>query len=64
MAATPKLLVQPAHEVHEFSSTRQCVTAFSVMIGTVLEMLDIYRWFTADFDTSGLKNAESPHRLR
>src|SRR6202453_4535454 len=40
MAVAPKTLTQPTHEVHEFSSTRKWIIAFSVMLGTVLEVLD------------------------
>ena len=40
MAVAPKPLTQPTHEVHEFSSTRKWIIAFSVMLGTVLEVLD------------------------
>ena len=40
MAVAPKPLTQPTHEVHEFSSTRKWVIAASVMLGTVLEVLD------------------------
>ena len=40
MAVAPKTITQPAHEVHEFSSTRKWIIAFSVMLGTVLEVLD------------------------
>src|ERR1700735_501565 len=50
MAATPKPLVPPTHEVHEFSSTRKWVIAFSVMLGTVLEILD-----------SSIVNVSLPH---
>jgi MFS transporter, DHA2 family, multidrug resistance protein len=51
MAATPKpLAAQPAHEVHEFTSTRKWIIAFSVMLGTVLEVLD-----------SSIVNVSLPH---
>src|SRR4030081_740926 len=40
MAATPKPVVQTTHEIHEFTSTRKWIIAFSVMLGTVLEVLD------------------------
>src|SRR6202158_6156141 len=50
MAATPKPVVQPTHEVHEFSSTRKWIIAFSVMLGTVLEVLD-----------SSIVNVSLPH---
>src|SRR5271155_2759293 len=50
MAVAPKPLTQPAHEVHEFSSTRKWVIAFSVMLGTVLEVLD-----------SSIVNVSLPH---
>ena len=50
MAATPKPLVPPTHEVHEFSSTRKWIIAFSVMLGTVLEVLD-----------SSIVNVSLPH---
>ena len=36
----PKPLTQSTHEVHEFSSTRKWIIAFSVMLGTILEVLD------------------------
>src|ERR1700740_61009 len=49
-AATPKPIVQPTHEVHEFSSTRKWVIAFSVMLGAVLEVLD-----------SSIVNVSLPH---
>ena len=50
MAVAPKPLTQPTHEVHEFSSTRKWVIAFSVMLGTVLEVLD-----------SSIVNVSLPH---
>ena len=50
MAVAPKPLVQPTHEVHEFSSTRKWIIAFSVMLGTVLEVLD-----------SSIVNVSLPH---
>src|SRR6202158_345909 len=50
MAATPKPVVQPTHEVHEFTSTRKWIIAFSVMLGTVLEVLD-----------SSIVNVSLPH---
>jgi DHA2 family multidrug resistance protein len=50
MAVAPKTIVQPAHEVHEFSSTRKWIIAFSVMLGTVLEVLD-----------SSIVNVSLPH---
>ena len=50
MSATPKLVVQPTHEVHEFSSSRKWIIAFSVMLGTVLEVLD-----------SSIVNVSLPH---
>src|SRR5208282_2623387 len=50
MAATPEPLVQPPHEVYEFSSTRKWVIAFSVMLCTVLEVLD-----------SSIVNVSLPH---
>src|ERR1700690_2686224 len=40
MAVAPKSIPQTTHEVHEFSSTRKWIIAFSVMLGTVLEVLD------------------------
>src|SRR5271157_6519787 len=49
MAVAPKSLT-PTHEVHEFSSTRKWVIAFSVMLGTVLEVLD-----------SSIVNVSLPH---
>src|SRR5215470_11006934 len=48
-AATPKPIVQ-AHEIHEFSSTRKWVIAFSVMLGASLEVLD-----------SSIVNVSLPH---
>jgi MFS transporter, DHA2 family, multidrug resistance protein len=50
MSATPKPIVQPAHEVYEFSPTRKWIIAFSVMLGTVLELLD-----------SSIVNVSLPH---
>src|ERR1700730_13311661 len=50
MAATPKPVVQPTHEVHEFTSTRKWIIALSVMLGTVLEVLD-----------SSIVNVSLPH---
>ena len=50
MAVAPKTITQPTHEVHEFSSTRKWVIAFSVMLGTVLEVLD-----------SSIVNVSLPH---
>src|SRR5882672_11064789 len=50
MAVAPKTIPQPTHEVHEFSSTRKWVIAFSVMLGTVLEVLD-----------SSIVNVSLPH---
>ncbi len=50
MAATPKQLVQPPHEVYEFSSARKWVIAVSVMLCTVLEVLD-----------SSIVNVSLPH---
>src|SRR5271166_6751244 len=50
MAVAPKSLPQTTHEVHEFSSTRKWVIAFSVMLGTVLEVLD-----------SSIVNVSLPH---
>src|ERR1019366_2430837 len=50
MAATPKPLVLPTHEVYEFSSTRKWVIAVSVMLCTVLEVLD-----------SSIVNVSLPH---
>src|ERR1700682_1336606 len=50
MAVAPKTITQPAHEVHEFSSTRKWIIAFSVMLGTVLEVLD-----------SSIVNVSLPH---
>ncbi|MGB0059325.1 MFS transporter, partial [Candidatus Binatus sp.] len=47
MAVAPKPLT---HDVHEFSSTRKWVIAFSVMLGTVLEVLD-----------SSIVNVSLPH---
>src|SRR6266478_1772965 len=39
-AATPKPVVQSTHEVHDFTSTRKWIIATSVMLGTILEVLD------------------------
>src|SRR6267378_2507643 len=39
-AATPKPPAPQVHEIHEFTSTRKWIIAFSVMLGTVLEVLD------------------------
>jgi DHA2 family multidrug resistance protein len=50
MAVAPKPLTQTTHEVHEFSSTRKWIIAFSVMLGTVLEVLD-----------SSIVNVSLPH---
>src|ERR1700678_151359 len=50
MAVAPKTLTPPTHEVHEFSSTRKWIIAFSVMLGTVLEVLD-----------SSIVNVSLPH---
>src|SRR6201987_6414962 len=50
MAVAPKTLTPPTHEVHEFSSTRKWVIAFSVMLGTILEVLD-----------SSIVNVSLPH---
>src|SRR5258705_8921765 len=50
MAVAPKPIPQPTHEVHEFSSTRKWIIAFSVMLGTVLEVLD-----------SSMLNVSLPH---
>ncbi len=52
MAATPKPIVQESHEVHEFSSTRKWIIAVSVMLGTVLEVLD-----------SSMLNVSLPHMM-
>src|SRR5258708_21249756 len=50
MAATPKPPVPQAHEVYDFTSTRKWIIAFSVMLGTVLEVLD-----------SSIVNVSLPH---
>src|SRR5713101_8407506 len=50
MAATPKPAAPQIHEVHEFTSTRKWIIAFSVMLGTVLEVLD-----------SSIVNVSLPH---
>src|SRR5271166_3868470 len=50
MAVAPKSIPQTTHEVHEFSSTRKWIIAFSVMLGTVLEVLD-----------SSIVNVSLPH---
>ena len=50
MSATPKPIVHETHEVHEFSSTRKWIIAVSVMLGTVLEVLD-----------SSIVNVSLPH---
>src|SRR5579863_2537642 len=50
MAVAPKPLTQTTHDIREFSSTRKWVIAFSVMLGTVLEVLD-----------SSIVNVSLPH---
>src|SRR6202795_3001588 len=50
MAVAPKTLIQPTHEVHEFSSTRKWTLAFWVMLGAVLEVRD-----------SSIVNVSLPH---
>src|SRR5258708_24706105 len=50
MSATPKPAAAQIHEVHEFTSTRKWIIAFSVMLGTVLEVLD-----------SSIVNVSLPH---
>ncbi len=41
MSATPKVAVQPAHlDIIEFSHARKWLIAVSVMLGTILEVLD------------------------
>jgi DHA2 family multidrug resistance protein len=53
MAATPKSALEAAHpsaELYEYSSTRKWIIAFSVMLGTILEVLD-----------SSIVNVSLPH---
>src|ERR1700722_859604 len=53
MAATPKSTLEAAHpsaELYEYSSARKWIIAFSVMLGTVLEVLD-----------SSIVNVSLPH---
>src|SRR5579863_474058 len=50
MAATLKPAAPQIHEVHDFTSTRKWIIAFSVMLGTVLEVLD-----------SSIVNVSLPH---
>ncbi|HUY29317.1 MAG TPA: DHA2 family efflux MFS transporter permease subunit [Candidatus Binataceae bacterium] len=50
MSATPEPLVQQTPEAHEFSSARKWTIAVSVMLGTVLEVLD-----------SSIVNVSLPH---
>src|SRR5215469_982239 len=53
MAATPKPAVEPAHpslEHYEYSSSRKWIIALSVMLGTILEVLD-----------SSIVNVSLPH---
>src|SRR3977135_2072593 len=53
MAATPKPAVEAAHpslELYEYSSARKWIIAFSVMLGTILEVLD-----------SSIVNVSLPH---
>ncbi|MGH7780671.1 MAG: MFS transporter [Candidatus Binataceae bacterium] len=40
MSATPRQIDQQTPEVHEFSSARKWTIAVSIMLGTVLEVLD------------------------
>jgi MFS transporter, DHA2 family, multidrug resistance protein len=50
MSAAVKPISAAVHEVHEFSSARKWIIAFSVMLGTVLEVLD-----------SSIVNVSLPH---
>src|SRR5487761_2608892 len=53
MAATPKSALEAAHpsaDLYEYSSARKWVIAFSVMLGTILEVLD-----------SSIVNVSLPH---
>src|SRR5713226_7982185 len=50
MAVAPKTIPQPTHEVHDYSPARKWIIAFSVMLGTVLEVLD-----------SSIVNVSLPH---
>jgi DHA2 family multidrug resistance protein len=50
MSATPKPVVHETHEVHDFSPARKWIIAVSVMLGTVLEVLD-----------SSIVNVSLPH---
>src|SRR6202050_792467 len=53
MAATPKSALEAAHpsaELYEYSSARKWIVAFSVMLGTILEVLD-----------SSIVNVSLPH---
>src|SRR3984885_4390958 len=53
MAATPKSTLEAAHpsaELYEYSSARKWIVAFSVMLGTILEVLD-----------SSIVNVSLPH---
>src|SRR6202048_1802358 len=53
MAATPKSAIEAAHpsaELYEYSSARKWIIAFSVMLGTILEVLD-----------SSIVNVSLPH---
>src|SRR6202049_2036491 len=53
MAATPKSSVEAAHpsaDLYEYSSARRWIIAFSVMLGTILEVLD-----------SSIVNVSLPH---
>jgi DHA2 family multidrug resistance protein len=53
MAATPKSALEAAHpsaELYEYSSARKWIIAFSVMLGTILEVLD-----------SSIVNVSLPH---
>src|SRR3984893_1581135 len=53
MAATPKSALEAAHpsaDLYEYSSARKWIIAFSVMLGTILEVLD-----------SSIVNVSLPH---
>src|SRR5215468_2254208 len=50
MSAAPKVVSTPEHDTHEFSAARKWVIALSVMLGTVLEVLD-----------SSIVNVSLPH---
>src|SRR6266850_3814021 len=49
-AATPKPPAPQVHDIHEFTSTRKWIIAFSVILGPILEVLD-----------SSIVNVSLPH---